>query len=71
MSFQEETTTTHFFIYQNKKYGINIHLFAYKSKYIGDNLIELLNQKEINLLINEKDSDVLLTDVLSCEMLLF
>lgn len=61
MNSQEGINLTHFFKYRNQKFNIDLILFATSSKYIEKNLINLKNQKEINLLIKEKDSNVILT----------
>ena len=53
---------THFFIYRNNKYPFKFDYFKYASKYFTQNEEELLKTKNINLLDNETENKLAITD---------
>lgn len=62
MNSQEGINSTHLFKYKDKKYGFNLFIFASCSEIIEQNIKDYIKQKEINLLIDQNDSNVKLSD---------
>ena len=59
---KEVIPDTHNFIYQNNKYPFKFDYFKYASKYFTQNEEELLKTKNINLLDNETENKLAITD---------
>ena len=62
IKFNDETPTTHFFVYKDKQFPIKFHFFKNASKYFYNNRKEIQPNKAIQLVDNDSDNIFNFTD---------